>query len=305
MTPDEPSRPKGNKPDMGSCIGSEPLNPGNEAKRWVQRSDTRVKKVINLLEDNLGIPQHPGKRNALQVLVVTILSQNTTDPSALEAYERMMDRFPPENEEEETLRELPRTEEGKIDSVRLRMSQVADTFPSPDWDAVRRADRENLEEAISVCGLQESKAATIQRSLNWLEKKTGEFRLEPIIENQEDPYVAARILSDIKGVGIKTAAVTLMESDRMDVCPVDTHVHRICQRLRLVEPSSSRKKTFRELQPLIPDGKGYSLHHNFLTFGRTTCTASNPDCEECFLRRICHYYRNETNADGMRVKYIK
>jgi endonuclease-3 len=261
-----------------------------------------VERVINLLEDNLGIPSHPGKRNALQVLIVTILSQNTTDPSALKAYERMLERFPT-GEDKESTGELPRTEDGDIDSVKLRMSQVADTFPSPDWDAVREAESAELEDAISVCGLQQSKAATIQRSLSWLKERTNSYRLETVIEDHDDPYETARTLSEIKGVGIKTAAVTLMESDKMDVCPVDTHVHRIAQRLRLVEPSSSRKKTFRELQPLIPDGKGHSFHHNLLTFGRTTCTAKNPDCDDCFLQAMCHYYRVENQGEDRSITF--
>lgn len=276
---------------------------GKEATHWVQRNDTRVERVVELLESNLGVPQHPGKRNALQVLVVTILSQNTTDPNALRAYERMLEKFPPSDNQQGS-RSLPRKENGEIDSVALRMSQVADTFPSPDWDAVRSAESDNLEDAISVCGLQQSKASTIQRSLEWLNEEIGEYRLEPILEETEKAYDATQRLSEIKGIGLKTAAVTLMESDQVDLCPVDTHVHRICQRLRLVEPSSSRNKTFRELQPLIPEDKGHSLHHNLLTFGRTVCTAQNPDCEDCFLNSICHYYRCEENGETRSVKFV-
>lgn len=281
---------------------TEPLNPGNEAERWVQRNDTRVQRVVSLLEDNLGIPRHPGERDALQVLVLTILSQNTNDPNALQAYERMVETFPPEDGEDFS-RVLPRTEDGEVDSVELRMSQVADTFPSPDWDRVRTADSEALEDAISVCGLQQSKAATIQRALEWVQTRYGAYTLEELLEQHEDPYDVARALSDIKGIGIKTASVTLLEADQVDLCPVDTHVHRICQRLRLVEPSSSRKKTFRELQPLIPDRKGHSLHHNLLTFGRTVCTARDPDCENCFLQRICHYYRCDQNGEDRRITF--
>lgn len=283
---------------------TEPLDPGNEAQRWVQRNDTRVERVVSLLEDNLGVPRHPGERNALQVLVLTILSQNTNDPNALRAYERMIEAFPPETDGDFS-RILPRNEDGDIDSVALRMSQVADTFPSPEWDRVRTAAPEDLEDAISVCGLQQSKAATIQRSLEWVHSRYGEYNLEDLLDEYEDPYEVVRALSDIKGIGIKTAAVTLLEADRVDLCPVDTHVHRICQRLRLVEPSSSRKKTFRELQPLIPDNKGHSLHHNLLTFGRTICTARDPDCEDCFLQSICHYYRCEENGEDRRLKFAE
>lgn len=301
MTPENEKEPGTSGQDLPDS-DTEPLNPGNEAQRWVQRNDTRVEKVVSLLEDNLGIPGHPGGRNALQVLVVTILSQNTTDPNALSAYENMVEQFPPPVDGDHS-RAVPRTEDGEVDSVKIRMSQVADTFPSPDWDDVREADSGDLEDAISVCGLQQSKAATIQRVLEWVRFHNDRYSLEAILEEVEDAYEAARTLSDIKGIGIKTAAVTLMEADQVDLCPVDTHVHRICQRLRLVEPSSSRKKTFRELQPLIPEGKGHSFHHNLLTFGRTICTAQNPDCENCFLSRVCHYYRCEQNGEDFTTKF--
>lgn len=279
-----------------------PQNPGEEPSRWVKRNDTRVEKVVNLLEANLGIPKHPGKRSALQVLVLTILSQNTTDPKALEAYENLLDRFPPKSSADRDESKIPTDEDGEVDDVEIRMSQAADAFPSPDWDSLLEVPVAEVEAEISVCGLQNSKTATIRRTLKWLQREVGKYDLAEALQGM-DPSEAARTLSDIKGIGIKTAAVTLMEAKQVDLCPVDTHVHRICQRLRLVEPSSSRNKTFRELQPLIPEGKGYSLHHNLLTFGRTICTAQNPDCDNCFLSQICHYYRNEQNGEDLDLSF--
>lgn len=286
-------------------LAESPRNPGREAGRWVQRNDTRVRKVVNLLEDNLGVPRHRGPRDALQVLILTVLSQNTTDPNALRAYERMLQAYPPRNHEtDEDRTRFPRDDDGTIDAVRLRMSQAADAFPSPNWEAVRTADSGRLEETISVCGLQQSKAATIQRVLDWLHEQREDYRLEPLLEDCT-PGEAVGRLASVKGIGDKTAAVTLMESRQVDLCPVDTHVHRICQRLRLVPPSSSRNKTFRALQPLIPDGKGHSLHHNLLTFGRSICTARNPSCDTCFLQKLCDYYRNQQNDEGLTLKFAK
>jgi len=283
-----------------------PRDPGRTPPRWIQRNDTRVRRVVELLEANLGVPRHGPRRDALQVLILTVLSQNTNDPNALRAYERLLECYPPpagQSREEEPTR-LPRDDDGTIDSVRLRMSQAADAFPTPDWEAIRTSSSERLEEAISVCGLQSSKASTIQRILDWLHTERGEYRLEPLIRDR-DPTDAARVLASVKGVGVKTAAVTLLESEQVDLCPVDTHVHRIGQRLRLVSAGASRNQTFRELQPLIPEGKGHSLHHNLLTFGRTVCTARNPSCETCFLRRICHHYRNEQLGEEMPLTYAE
>lgn len=290
--------------ETGSKNQRPPTDPGREARRWVQRNDTRVEKVVDILEANLGVPRHPGDREPLQVLVVTILSQNTTDPTALRAYLNLMERFPDQRMDPRDLEKLPHDDDGNIDAVKIRMSQVADAFPPPDWSQIHHADPGDLEDAISVCGLQQSKTATIQRALQWVHDRTGGYDLSVVLDDLP-PAKAARTLSEVKGVGVKTAAVTLMEAKEVDICPVDTHVHRVCQRLRLVPPSKSRDKTFRDLQPLIPDGKGYSLHHNLLTFGRTICTARNPRCEECYLRRVCHYYRNENRGEDLTVKFVK
>lgn len=271
------------------------------AKQWVQRNDTRVKKVIDLLEAHLGRPEKPSYRDGLQVLVVTILSQNTTDPNALQAYLNLLEKFPPEEEFDRDPSQLPRDEDGNVDPVAIRMSQAADALPPAHWPSVLEASAETVENCISVCGLQQSKTATIQRALQWVKDETDGFDLSDII-NSRSPADAAKKLAEVKGIGVKTAAVTLMEAYQIDLCPVDTHVHRICQRLRLVEPSKSRDKTFRELQPIIPEGEGYSLHHNLLTFGRTVCTAQNPNCEECYLQNICHYYRCEQEGEDLTLK---
>lgn len=298
MTPDDVPRTGSDDERRPS-----PRDPGREPSRWLKRNDTRVERVVDLFEAHLGVPRRRGRRNALQVLILTVLSQNTNDTNALRAYERLMEAYPPDGDDGDRTG-LPRDEAGDIDPVRLRMSQAADAFPSPDWEAVRRSDPDRLEEAISVCGLQSSKAKTIQRVLEWLQEERGDYQLEPLIRDRSSTD-AADVLAGVKGIGVKTAAVTLMESREADLCPVDTHVHRICQRLRLVPPTSSRDVTFRKLQPLVPEGKGHSLHHNLLTFGRTICTARDPSCEECFLRRICHYYRNECGGEELPLKFVE
>ncbi len=283
---------------------TEPEEPGKEANRWLQRNDSRLEKVIELLEANLGTPIHPGPRDALQVIVLTVLSQNTTDPNALQAYENLLQSFSPADSASPERVQLPRDEEGNIDSVELRMAQVADSFPSPDWDRVRTADDARIEDAISVCGLQASKTTAIRRVLEWVYQNTDSYSLEDALEKADgsDPLA---VLSDIKGIGTKTAAVTLMEATEFDICPVDTHVHRVMNRLRIVEQSKSRNKTHRELHQILPDGKGYSLHHNLLSFGREVCTARNPDCENCFLRSICPYYRMDINGEDLVVKQVE
>ena len=281
---------------------TEPKNPGRRAQRWVKLSSTRIRRVVELLEDNLGEPLQQQNRPPLRVLVLTILSQNTTDSNALAAYENLLREFPGANTAADDSDLLPRDQSGKIDKVKIRMSRVADAFPDPDWSAMASASRGKIEELISPAGLQASKSSAIINIFDRLEEAGVKFDLGELIDDRPVEE-AIDILTSMAGIGIKTAAVTLLESRGEDVCPVDTHVHRVSVRLGFVPPESTRKKTYRLLQEQIPEGKGYSLHHNLLSFGRSTCTARNPDCEGCFLNRLCRDYRCEQKNEEFQIKY--
>lgn len=253
------------------------------------RMSRKIVRIVERLERALGRPRRPPRarrRDALQVLVLTVLSQNTTDVTALRAYERLLAAFPPRRGGRRRPDRLPRTADGRIDKVRIRMSQVADALPAPDWEAVRRAPPRRVTAAVRVCGLGPQKAATIRRILERVKAEAGAYRLEPLVAGLP-PVEAARLLTSIRGVGVKTAAVVLMEALGADVCPVDTHVHRVLTRLGLAPVSSDRDRTFAAVAPLIPKGKAYSLHHNLITLGRTICTARAPRCPACPLRTLC------------------
>jgi len=134
--------------------------------------------------------------------------------------------------------------------------------------------------------LPESKSASILAALAWLDATVGAYDLDAALQRLGvDGMTEA--LSGLKGIGVKTISVTLIEALGADLCPVDTHVHRVINRLGVVETKSDRDRTYRLLKPMIPPGRAFGLHHNLLTFGRTVCTARAPKCEECNLRRLC------------------
>ncbi len=275
-----------------------------EATRWLQRNDSRLAEIIRLLKLHYNPPSRKNNRSGLQVLVLTVLSQNTTDPNALQAYQSLLKKFPPENTAGNLNDNLPRDSQGNIDTVKIRMSMAADSLPEPNWKKIAKAEKKELEQAISVCGLQKTKAAAIQGVLNKLKNKSASsYNLEEWLKGLEPPE-AVKKLEEIKGIGVKTAAVTLLEAFGADLCPVDTHVHRVFQRLRIVKENADRNKTFFRLTDLLPDGEGYALHHNLLTFGRRICTARNPDCKECFLQNICFDYRCIQNGEELTLKFI-
>jgi len=210
----------------------------------------RLKTALILLERHQGIKTWSGPVPALDVLVLTLLSQNTNDKLRDKAYDNLRRHF-------------------------------------PIWDDVLKATVEQVESAIKIAGLSKQKAERMQALLRWVREKFDGFDLAAL--DQFTDHNALELLQERKGIGIKTAAVTMMIAFGRDLCPVDTHVHRIAGRLGWIPSTYSAEKTFEALHSHIPDGKGYSLHMNLLQFGRTICQARKPKCGICFLWDECRW----------------
>lgn len=257
-----------------------------EAARRIKDPNRRLIKVIDLLEANLGIPVWDGKKNALEVLVLTILSQNTTDPNALRGYENLARLYPATSKTGKDSSAIKRDANGEVDKVAIRLSDAARAVEPPDWATVAGLPRTKVANAIRAAGLPDGKSGAILSVLHWLRDEVGVYALEPVLREFGEEGTVEK-LSGIKGIGVKTVSVTLIEALGVDLCPVDTHVHRVINRLEIVQTKSNRDKTFEMIKPMIPKGRAFSLHHNLLTFGRTVCTAKKAKCGECFLRRLC------------------
>ena len=189
-------------------------------------------------------------RDGLDELMLTILSQNTNDNNRDRAYRQLRERL-------------------------------------PDWRAVMEATPLQIEEAIRPAGLSRIKAGRMQAVLRWVEAAFGGLSLKPLGELSDDD--AIDLLRTQKGIGIKTAAVLMAFAFERDLCPVDTHIHRIARRLGWVPERASAEATFRALKPHIPAGKARTFHLNLLKFGRTRCTARNPQCKGCPLWNDCSW----------------
>jgi endonuclease III len=158
--------------------------------------------------------------------------------------------------------------------------RLRERFPS--WAAVRDAPVAEIEDAIRPGGLAPTKAVRLKQileglgddDLTWLENA-------PLDEARDH-------LTDLPGVGRKTAAcVLLFAYGRPDV-PVDTHVYRVGTRLGLWPAKASFEHAHDELLRLVRDGQdAYETHVLLIRHGRRTCSARNPDCPVCPLRRIC------------------
>jgi endonuclease-3 len=223
-------------------------------------SDPAVKTrwVAGRLSETMGVPERGDrKRDPLAQLVRTILSQNTTDRNSERAFANFAERFSDEN--------------GRW-----------------DWTAAAGMDPNPLEEVIRVAGLAGQKAQWIQAALEWARNRYGVYTLDEICE--EKPENGLDLLTEIPGVGVKTAAILLCFTCGADVFPVDTHVHRLCNRLGLAEASSA-EKTFRLMRDRVPAGRAFELHQNMVRFGRERCKARSPQCTGCPLQSRCNYHR--------------
>jgi endonuclease-3 len=138
----------------------------------------------------------------------------------------------------------------------------------------------------------------MQEILRWVEAEFGALSLAALENFDND--AALKLLTSRKGIGIKTAAVVLMATMGRDLCPVDTHVHRISKRLGWVNDNTTAEKTFWRLKPSVPGGKGHSLHMNLLQFGRTICHARKPDCGHCFMWNMCVWEGKDERNDEFR-----
>jgi endonuclease-3 len=210
--------------------------------------------VHRRLIDAYGAPDWRSHMDPISELVSTILSQNTNDINRDRAFKQLRERF-------------------------------------PDWEAVRDTDVEEIKDAIRVSGLANTKAPAIQRALRRITEEQGELSLDFL--RDMDVEDAKEWLTAIKGVGVKTASIVLLFSLGKPAFPVDTHVHRVTQRLGLIGPKDSREKAHRILEETLPEDTYYAFHLNLIRHGREICVASTPRCEECVLKEICAYYARE------------
>lgn len=134
---------------------------------------------------------------------------------------------------------------------------------------------DQLEGLIKGCGLFHGKSKNIIAASRILvEKYNGS-----VPEDLES-------LTELPGVGRKTANVVLSNAFGKDAIAVDTHVLRVANRLGLAH-SKTPLGTEMDLQKAIPRELWSKAHHWLITHGRQVCSARNPRCGECTLQPWC------------------
>ena len=97
-------------------------------------------------------------------------------------------------------------------------------------------------------------------------------------------------LLELPGVGRKTANCVLVYAFEKPAIPVDTHVHRISNRLGLVQ-TKTPEETELELMEKIPKKYWLKINDTFVMYGQNICKPISPMCDVCQIRKACKYYK--------------
>jgi endonuclease-3 len=158
----------------------------------------------------------------------------------------------------------------------------------PSIQALAEARQEELEKDIHSTGFYKNKAKNIIACAKALvEQYNGE------VPGDIDA------LTNLAGVGRKTANVVRGNIFHEPSIVVDTHVKRISNRLGFTKEDDPVKIEF-DLMRLLPKEQWIAYNIQIITLGRTICTARKPKCEECFLKEECIYVKRQN--DKNRIK---
>ncbi len=209
--------------------------------------------VLQRLGERYDHPTWAGPRlDAVSELVLTILSQNTSDTNSFRAFSALRGRY-------------------------------------ESWDEVLAAPTDELEEVIRAGGLAPTKSRRIQQVLAEVKEETagswdlGFLGTRPLEEARD-------WLMSLPGIGRKTAAIVLLFNFGRPQLPVDTHVHRVATRLGMLPPRTPLDRAHDLLEEVLEPDEMYPFHVELIRHGRDTCRAPRPICALCPLTDVCAYY---------------
>ena len=159
-----------------------------------------------------------------------------------------------------------------------RVNQVTPALYArfPTLESFAEADPAEVGRYIHSCGFFNGKARDIVACAQKLLSDFG-GRVPGTMEE----------LVGLPGVGRKTANLILGDIYKKPAYVCDTHCIRITGRLGLTDGSKDPLQVEKQLRKVIPPKKSSDFCHRMVLFGRDTCTARSPRCEDCPLRRDC------------------
>ena len=222
-------------------------------------------KYIPILEEKYGRywwpVEYPDEvsTDPFKNLIITVLSQNTSEINCVRAYKGLSAKFEVKPE------------------------------------VLAKANVDEIKEAIRRGGLYNVKSKRIKAlSQAVLEKLGGDVSSVLALPKEE----AREKLMELPGIGKKTADVLLAhQHSYAEVTVVDTHMERIAKRLGLVKPKAKYEETQKALKAFIPWEKGERTSGLFWLLAKYTCRAQNPKCHECPIIHLCDYGSKTTRKD--------
>ena len=207
-----------------------------------------VKTIIDKLVAAYGDRTWQKRLEPVDELILTILSQNTSDLNSRRAFKSLLENF-------------------------------------SGWDKVAAAEPATIAGVIRAGGLADVKAKYIKNALMSLQVKAPGFDLRFLARGRVED--SREWLVRLPGVGMKTASCVLLFSLGMPAFPVDTHVHRVAKRLGLIKGRISADAAHLEMERLTAPADIYRCHVLLIEHGRKTCKAQRPLCHLCCLADIC------------------
>jgi endonuclease III len=218
----------------------------------------KIRQISERLIAVYGLPEWRTPLPAVDELVSTILSQNTNDTNRDAAFYALITAF-------------------------------------PDWKAVMHASETDVIAAIRTAGLANQKGPRIQAALRDIAEYTqGELNLNFLADMPREE--ARAWLTNVKGVGPKTAAIVLLFSLGIPAFPVDTHIYRVTGRIGLRPMGLTVEKTHSYLEERIPEQAFYDLHLNLIRLGRDVCGARKWHCYRCPIEDLCDFDQKNVAA---------
>ncbi|MEM3765470.1 MAG: endonuclease III [Candidatus Bathyarchaeia archaeon] len=209
----------------------------------------RAEEILQILRESFTLPRWvSANHNPFETLIITIISQNTSDRNTEKAFEKLSKTFP----------------------------------ITPE--ALVKAETSKIEECLKVAGLYRNKAKIIREVSKIMIEKFG-GKLETVLAL---PFEKAReTLMMLPGVGPKTADVLLLFSANKPTIPVDTHVNRVSKRLGLAPADGDYESVRESLQRLYKPEDYLEVHILLILLGRRYCKAIKPLCKPCPVKMLC------------------
>lgn len=147
-------------------------------------------------------------------------------------------------------------------------------------DKLKNADINDIKEIIKPLGNYNKKAIFIKNISTILVDKYNS--IIPLTRNK---------LEELPGVGRKTVNVFFAELNIEPSIAVDTHVERVSKRLSLAKKEDNVLEVEKHLRRIYKKENWSKRHLQMVLFGRYKCKAIKPECNECKLKEICKYYK--------------